>query len=348
MRSALAAGRRARVVLAGAVVVTAVALLGPRERFEERWREPELPADLDAHLAESEAAVPRLRPEAAKGIAWADPEARGRTGLALVYLHGFSADRHEVEPLVSILAGALGANAYFARLRGHGRDGDAMAEATVEGWFDDAAEAMAIGRRIGERVVLIGTSTGATLATWAASRDEVDGALAALVLISPNFQPRDRASRVLLWPWGGAIARVVAGPERCFQPVDEAQAAHWTTCYPISALLPMMALAEHVRTMDLTGVDVPTLAIFSPDDQVVDPAETARVIGGVGAVSVRLAPYRGSDDPEQHVLAGDIASPGSTAAVADTILTFLRGELGVAAGSGTGAPPGRAPPPTLP
>ena len=64
---------------------------------------------------------------------------------------------------MDIVAGAVDANLFYTRLQGHGRSGKAMGEATVEGWINDLAEAEAIGRRIGERMVLVGTSTGGTL-----------------------------------------------------------------------------------------------------------------------------------------------------------------------------------------
>ena len=319
-----------RIALTGAVLVL-VGLLGPRERFRERWIEPGLRDDLDEYLATAEASVRNLRPGEDRGIVWIDPQARSLTPLALVYLHGFSADRHEVEPLVSQLAAELGANAYFARLRGHGRDGAAMAQATVEDWLADTSEAVAIGARIGERAVLIGTSTGGTLAVWAASREEADGRVAAVVMISPNFHPKDRMSRLLLYPWGGVVARVVLGAEHCFAAQSAEEALHWTTCYPTSALLPMMALVEHVRTVDLSGVNVPTLVMYSPRDQVVDAAETERVVRTLGGADVQVFVYEGAGDPAQHVLAGDILSPESTATIAARVLQFLeplRREIG--------------------
>jgi esterase/lipase len=312
------------------VVLVAVALLGPRASLQERWIEPDLPSDLDVHIAARERAVPGIRPGDERGIAWAHAP-RSRTPLSLVYLHGFSADRHEVEPLVSHLAATLGANAYFSRLRGHGRNGAAMAEATVEDWFEDTAEAVAIGSRLGERVVLVGTSTGGTLAAWAATRPEAATRLAAVVLISPNFHPADSASRLLLWPWGGLIARIVVGRERCFDPANLEQERHWTTCYPTRALLPMMALVEHVRTMDLSRVSAPTLIVYSPADLVVDAAETDRVVAELHGTRHETFVYEGASDPSQHVLAGDIMAPESTDAIAHRVLEFLErnvGELG--------------------
>lgn len=318
------AAPRPAVVLAGVAAVLVLAgALGPRPTFRERWREPALGPDVDEYLAAEEAAVPDLRRGAAKTVVWADPETHATTPLALVYLHGFSADRQEVEPLVTDLARDLNANAYSTRLRGHGRGGAAMGEATVGGWLDDVAEAVAIGRKIGDRIVLIGTSTGGTLALWAATREEARPDLEALVLISPNLGPRDRSAELLLWPWGGLIARLVVGPERCFEPGSPGEAEHWTTCYPTRALLPMMALVDHVRTMDLSAATVPMLVLYSPDDSVVDPEATKRVLRRPEAPAPTFFAVTDSGDPSHHVLAGRIMSPGTTDEVRTRILTFL-------------------------
>ena len=318
--------------IAGVALVAALAL-GPRVRFEERWAEPDLPADLEAYLDSAEAHVPDLRQGDEREIVWARPDVPSRTRLSLVYLHGFSADRHEMEPVVADLGRALGANVYFARLDGHGRDGAAMAEATVEGWLANASEALAIGARIGELVVVIGTSTGGTLATWLAARSESSDRLGALVLVSPNFQPKDRASRVLLYPWGGLLARAATGEERCFSPENDRQERHWTTCYPTSALSTMMALVEHVRTMDLSGIDVPTLVLYSPDDTVVDATETERVVTRMTGTSPELEVVANVTDPARHVLAGDILSPESNDEVTQAMASFLRERLGLLGGA---------------
>ena len=302
---------------AGAVV------LGPRVTVDDVWIEPELAVDVDLYLDSVEDAITGLRAEAAKEIVWTDPDTRRRAPVAMVYLHGFSADRHELEPVISDAARDLGANVYFARLRGHGRVPSAMAEATVEDWLADAAEAVAIGARIGERVVVLGTSTGGTLAIWAAGRSETEDRIAALVLISPNLQPRDRSSRILLQPWGSWIARAVVGRERCFEPENDAQALHWTTCYPTSALTPMMGLVEHVRTSDPGAIDVPTLLVYSPDDEVVDATETEAFMNRLPDSLLHVHVVEGSSDPSDHVLAGDVLSPNTNAEVRDAIVDFV-------------------------
>ncbi|MBM4183005.1 MAG: alpha/beta fold hydrolase [Gemmatimonadetes bacterium] len=320
------AWRRRGLVFLGVVAAAGTAFaLGPRPSVRDVWIEPSMGADAESWLAGREAQVPALRAGEAKAVWWIDSVRRVPTPLALVYLHGFSADRHEVEPLVSDLAQDLGANVFFSRLAGHGQDGEALGGATVEDWLADAAEAVAVGARIGERVVLVGTSTGATLALWAAARPEAQGRVAALVLVSPNLGLRDRSAALLGWPWGGQIARVVVGAERCFEPVSEEQRLHWTTCYPTRALLPMAALVAHVRSLDLERVRAPTLVVYSPHDQVVAPAATERVLASLGSDGPTYFVVDDSGDPAHHVVAGAIMSPGTTDRIRARIVEFLDG-----------------------
>ncbi len=310
---------------AAAAIVTCslFVLLGPRVEMDETIHPVEVPDDVDSWLAQSEADVSGIRPGDGKAVVWAD-SAGVRTPTAVVYLHGFSADRHEFDPVPKRLADSLGANLFFTRFTGHGRDGEAMADVDGGDWFQDVAEAVAVGRRLGDRVVLLGTSTGGTLATWAAGQKGLKDDIAALILISPNFHPKDRTTRLLLWPWGEYLVKLVVGPERCWEAYNAEQGRHWTTCYPTEALLPMMGLVERVRTMPLEEVTAPTLVLYSGEDEVVDPGATMAAFGRLGAAPKLLLPFHGSTDPSHHLLAGDIMSPDTNDAILLPMLTFLR------------------------
>jgi pimeloyl-ACP methyl ester carboxylesterase len=148
-----------------------------------------------------------------------------------------------------------------------------------------------------------------------------------MVLVSPNFGPRDESSEMLLWPWGGLMARLAIGEERCWTPLSAEQDRHWTTCYPTRALLPMMALVDLVRHADLARMTVPTLVLYSPEDQVVDPEEIRRRVSTFGSATVELVAVAGEEDPSHHVLAGDIVSPGTTDATVARMLAFLRRQV---------------------
>jgi len=300
-----------------------VVALGPRASMGVFHGVPDLGPDVEGYLRTAEAALSDIRPGDGKRVVWADSVSKKPTELALVYVHGFTADPHEVEPLMTELGAALGANVFFTRLAGHGRTSAAMGEATLDAWLADMGEAVAVGRALGRRTVLVGTSTGATLATWAALHEDLAPDFAALILLSPNFHPADRTTRILLWPWGGLLARMVVGPERCFETHSEAHARHWTACHPTRALLPMMAIVDHVRNADLGRLTLPVFVVSIPDDQVVDAEETALAFERIGSSRKEIFLLRDSEDPDRHLPAGDILSPGSTALVRDRILAFL-------------------------
>jgi pimeloyl-ACP methyl ester carboxylesterase len=126
--------------------------------------QPSLPADIESYIAERERTADErygLIPETGKRIRW--QASRQPTEYAVVYLHGFSATRQAFAPAAELVADALGANLFETRLAGHGRVSEPMADFHAEDWLDDAAEALTIGTRIGRKVVVIGTSTGADL-----------------------------------------------------------------------------------------------------------------------------------------------------------------------------------------
>lgn len=304
-----------------ALGLLALFLFGPRPVINLELQSVTLPEDLDQYLAESEAQYADIVPGAEKTIVWAN-SARTRTPLAIVYLHGYSATRQETAPLSDELAAQLGANLYYARLTGHGRDGAALAEATVNDWLNDTVEALEIGKRLGERVIVIGTSTGGTLATWLAEQPNAD-AVSAYVLLSPNFGPRDPTSEILTWPWATQFVTLLIGPEYSWTPVNDQQARYWTHRYPAPALVTMMALVNHVRQSDLGTITRPVLVIYSPNDQVVNASEIERRYAELGSSLKALKPIAASVNAENHVLAGDILAPGNTAVVQATILDFL-------------------------
>ena len=129
--------------------------------------ERETPEETVRTVVASEALIDGIRKTAAKEVIWAR-EDRARTPLSLVYVHGFSASKAELRPVPDRAAERLGANLFFTRLTGHGRDGAAMGTARAEDWMRDMAEAVAVGKALGERVVLMGTSMGGALTALAA------------------------------------------------------------------------------------------------------------------------------------------------------------------------------------
>ncbi|WP_342587241.1 alpha/beta hydrolase [Hoeflea olei] len=299
----------------GFVIVAAVVAfaLGPRPPADTTitFTEADLPDDLEAYIAASESRFDDIRPGNQRQIVWAYPASRARTPLAIVYIHGFSASPAEIRPLPDLVARELGANLYFARLAGHGRGGDAMLEGSVGAWVNDLAEALAIGRRLGERVVVMATSTGASLATWAAAHPALMRDVAGLVQISPNYGVQAAGSGLLTMPWAETLVPLIAGERHSFEPYTELQAQNWTHDYPSLALLPMAALVKLANGVDAAAITVPSLFIVSPEDQVIVPERVTAMAGRWGA-KAEVIEVGDSADPSHHVIAGDALSPENT------------------------------------
>lgn len=304
------------------LVLIAIFFAGPRVEIETTLKPVDLPTDLERYVADSEATFGDIIPGAEKIIIWAG-ETGGRTPLSIVYFHGFSATRQETVPLSDIVAEKLGANLFYTRFTGHGRGGDAMLDGSVNAWLNDAQEALEIGQQLGEKVVVIGVSTGGTAATWLATQMTTEH-VAAYILISPNFAPADRKSLLLLWPWGRHIAELVVGPEHSWKPLNAGHEKHWTHRYPTRALLPMMGLVNLTNSLNLGSIDTPVLVIYSPADHVVSTASIEAAFAKIGTSQKQLIPYTKADDPNQHVLAGDILSPNSTEELAAMIVNFVK------------------------
>jgi alpha-beta hydrolase superfamily lysophospholipase len=274
---------------------------------------------IDAWLAEREAKVPGLRPGCEKRVIWAaGPE---RTCWAVVYIHGFSASRRELSPYPEKVASELGANFHGGRLTGHGQDGAAMGRATLRDWRADVAEALAIGRAIGERVLAIACSTGGTLLALALAAGEGAGGA---VMVSPNFGVRVRRFQVALDAplasrWGPLLIRGEVGAPN----IDTT--GIWTPRYPVLAYAPMAEAVRAVRRADLDAIRVPTLFAYSDADQVVDPGLTTAVTRRWGGPVRRIVLHPGpGDDPMAHVMAGEVKSPGQTARLVRQTVDWAR------------------------
>ena len=306
--------RKVLYIIALLIIAGAVALVfGPRPVVDTGidFDETSLPDDLDQYIRQSEVRFDDLRPGNERQIVWAYPASRARTPISIVYIHGFSAGPAEIRPLPDIVGQQLGANLYFARLTGHGRSGDAMLDGSVHAWVNDLAEALAIGRRLGERVVIMATSTGASLTTWAATRPDLMRNVTGLVQISPNYGVQAAGSGLLTMPWAEKLVPMIAGQRRSFEPHNELQARFWTYEYPSLALLPMAALVKLANDADASRISIPSLFVFSPLDQVIKPDLVMAMANKWGGPAETIE-VTDSDDPNHHVIAGDALSPGTT------------------------------------
>lgn len=233
-------------VIVGSVMVLAIFYaLGPQVQIGELSKAlPAVPDELPAierFIEEREASRQNIRPGNEAQLIWYD-SVPAVTEYAMVYLHGFSASRAEGAPIHQDLAARYGCNLYLPRLTGHGLEEDEpMLNLTAQDLMSSAAEAIAIGMKIGRKVILLTTSTGGTYALYLAeSRPHIAG----IILYSPNIKIYDPNAWLLSKPWGLQIARLVKGSDYNTWPSDSVRDNYWTNRYRLEVLPQLQALLE--------------------------------------------------------------------------------------------------------
>lgn len=310
-----------------AIAAAAAWLFGPRVKADTTisFNPASIGNDPDAWLAASESRVSGIHDDLQKQIIWAYPASKAKTPLAIVYIHGFSASKNETRPVPDKVAAALGANLYLTRLAGHGQDGEALAAVSVNDWVNDMAEALAIGKMLGEKVIVIGTSTGAGLATWAASDPVLTKDIDALVFISPNYGVQASGSFLLTMPFGEQLANLIVGRQRSFETHNDSHKRFWTWSYPTRALLPMAALTKLAASAPVGRIKQPVLMIYSETDTVIRP-DLIKAAAARWGGKAELYPLARNDDPSSHVIAGDALSPSTTDEVANKAVDWVKNQ----------------------
>ena len=203
--------------------------------------------NLETQVAENERNTQGLRPDNEARIVWADSVKKEKTPYSVVYLPGFSASQFEGEPMHRDFAKRYGCNLYLARLEGHGIESkDNLLDFTAETYLESAEKAIAVAKQLGEKVIVMSSSTGGTLSLIAASQD---ADIHALIMYSPNIAIADNAAKLLNKPWGLKIVKLVHNNSDYheFDPkdVDVFTKKYWTWRYRIEALVQLENLVEY-------------------------------------------------------------------------------------------------------
>jgi pimeloyl-ACP methyl ester carboxylesterase len=324
-----------RIVLAVCVVMLLIYLAGPQPTkpiYSILW--PSVPnvQQLDEFVATQESSH-RLKPNNQARIVWANDSFKSPTEYAIVYLHGFSASQMEGDPVHRNIARAFDCNLYLARLAEHGIDtSEQLVNLTPDAYWESAKEALAIGTKLGKKVILMGTSTGATLALQLAATypESVHG----LVLYSPNISIKDPNAWLLNNPWGLQIARLVK-KGMYHDPADPRPeyAAYWNKPYRLEAIVALQEMLETTMQPPMFArVHQPTLMLYyykdeSHQDEVVRVDAMLNMFKQLGTES-QLKQRWALPEAGDHVLASPIKS-GAVNQVEMLTRNFLLQKLGM-------------------
>lgn len=246
--------------------------LGPKPEFEEV---DNLPSErifqidqLERSIEKEEAAVQYLKEDNAARIVWAD-SSQTKTAYSIVYLHGFSASQGEGYPIHVNISDSLNANLYLPRLPEHGiASKNAMKNLTPGDMINEAKEAIAIAKTIGEKVIVMGCSTGGTLALYLAAADKE---LAGLVLLSPNIEVAVPGVELLTGPWGKKLGLSLLGEHREVDSTINYE-PYWSKYYHLDGVIAMQGLLDMtMKPAIFEEISVPTYCgYFYKNDEVQD------------------------------------------------------------------------------
>lgn len=267
-------------------------------------------ARVEAFLADREAGVEGLRPWCAKRVDWAGAPGL-RTKFSVVYVHGFTASAGEIDPVPGRVAAAVGANVHFTRLAGHGVTGpEALGAATLADWQADCAEALDVGRAIGERVVVISCSTGSTLVVPELAR-RAEG-MALTLFVSPNFAVASRFNQRLLdMPGVRAWGLAITGLHRRVPEEAPGHGRWWTLYYKSRAVFAVADAIRAARAVDLGKITVPAGFFVHDGDRVIS-APAARAAYEAWGGPKRWHAMGGGTSAWGHVVVGDVFGADQT------------------------------------
>jgi esterase/lipase len=199
-------------------------------------------------------------------IVWLNDSLKEKTEYAVVYLHGFSASHEEGNPVHIDFVKKFGCNLYLSRLEDHGIDTtEPMLYSTTDRLWNSAKEAYEIGKQLGKKIILMATSTGATLALKLAA-DYPD--IAGLILLSPNIAINDPNAWVLNNHWGLQIARMIQGKYVHSKDTTTLFAKYWYPKYRMESAVELEELLEtSMKESTFERVKQPTLVLYYYKDE---------------------------------------------------------------------------------
>ena len=302
-------------LLLALVALTVVYFLGPTPKkpvYDTTI--PAVPTELNAleeHVKEIESKV-KVKLDNEARIVWANDSVKQKTEYAVLYLHGFSASQEEGDPVHENFAKQFGCNLYLARLAEHGLEsGEPMKEMTADKLWNSAVEAYAIAKQLGEKVIVMSTSTGGTLSLMlCATYPEIHSQ----ILLSPNVRIFDPNSRLLNDPWGLQIAKLVKGSDHITTANQtEIYKKYWYSSYPFNSLPELEELVETGMTKEnFMKVKQPSLLLYyykneKEQDNVVSVAAMKEMFNQLGTPS-NMKRETAIPNAGNHVIGGAILS----------------------------------------
>lgn len=295
------------------------------------------PTELELWIEDQENNAPAIKESARAGIVWADPGKKNKTEFSLVYLHGFKASHREGHPIHRQVAQSIGCNLYLSRLEGHGLDiKKPLLDLSASSFEASDRKALAIGEKIGEKVIIMGTSTGASLGLLLAGQSETSKNIAALILYSPLVKFYGYSQWLLGNRFTRAVLKIIPGKKYMLSATPGSIDAEKEIWYHRYALQGVLALGEFVQknmtTSTFANVTCPVFIGYyykneREQDKVVSVAAIKKMFTKLGTKPGKKI-LRNFPESRTHVIGSGLIS-GSTENVKNETIRFLSSILAI-------------------
>lgn len=213
----------------------------------------------------------------------------------VLMLHGFTSSPHEMGGLAAFLKDS-GYTIRAPLLSGHGTTEKNLQKCKWSDWYSDTKKALFEMRKTCKKIVVVGLSTGGSLALHLSAHYQVEG----IVALSPGIYLKKKSTRLIPYAWPFIrYQNKKDGPDISDKEAREKAVGYDRT--PLKAANQVLKLYDHLKS-DLQDIYVPTLLIHSKNDHIVDYKSSKYIYKTISSKQKRLLWL----DKSYHVLTLDV------------------------------------------
>ena len=269
----------------------------------------EVSGNIENYIFEKESSIQNIAPKATKEIIWQDKLIKSATEYSIIFIHGFSTTSYIHEESVMKIADTLNANVFFTRLSGHGASYEGLDKLTAENLLRDTAEAVEIGSRIGNKVILIGHSLGGALSTLVSADANLQKKIHGLVLFAPANSGVTRMTPLMAFA-ALFLNKIENDPVEEFQlPINQNWDKHFFTTLDTSVIFEASKIIMATDEVDYQSITMPLIVFYDENDILVNDGKLRKNYEKWGGLKELHKVEASKSDPTRHMFPSSYINP---------------------------------------
>ena len=134
-------------------------------------------------------------------------------------------------------------------------------------WYLDVQEAFEIGKKIGDKIIVVATSFGCTLVSEYLSKNRIENIVLGNIFISPCYGIPDWRLKLSSFYWSKFIYKFFLGEKRVATHRKSEEKKWWSNELPIESIINLELSVEKIWQSDFSKIISPVIFIFCPKDK---------------------------------------------------------------------------------